>query len=150
MSTLANFNRIASQYLPGLLGIRITQVDLAGIASVTAELAVSKWVMSPNDVLHGGAVSVLADTAAGCGCLASLPEGASGFLTLEMKSNHLGAVSGGIVECVARATHRGRSTQVWDAVLTQRETGRTVALFRCTQLILYPQAKEARADAAAS
>ncbi len=132
-----DFNRFASRYLPGQLDIRITQVDRSDGIAITAQMPLSQRVMSPNDVLHGGAISVLADTAAGCGCLASLPDGATGFLTLEMKSNLLGAISEGVVECVARATHRGRSTQVWDAVLTELGSGRTLALFRCTQLILY-------------
>ena len=140
MRTPEDFNRLGQDYLPGQLGIRVTRVDLGEGASVTAEVRLSRSLQSPNDVMHGGAVMVLADTAAGYGSLASLPPGASGFLTLEMKSNHLGAASTGVVECVARALHRGRSTQVWDAVVRQRETGRTLALFRCTQLILYPQA----------
>ena len=36
--------------------------------------------------------------------------------------------------------HTGRTTQVWDAEVTHRESGRTLALFRCTQMILYPRA----------
>ena len=34
----------------------------------------------------------------------------------------------------------GKSTQVWDAVMTDEATGRTIALFRCTQMILWPKA----------
>jgi acyl-coenzyme A thioesterase PaaI-like protein len=34
--------------------------------------------------------------------------------------------------------HGGRSTQVWDATVTAEATGKTVAIFRNTQLILYP------------
>ena len=90
------------------------------------------------DYLHGGAVSVLADTTAGYGAQATLPRGARGFLTVEMKSNLLRAVRDGTVECVAHSIHLGRTTQVWDAVLTHRPSGKAVALFRCTQLILYP------------
>lgn len=143
MRTPEEFNRLGEDYLPGQLGIRVTHVDLADTASVTTEFTLSRALHSPNDTLHCGAVMVLADTAAGYGSLASLPPGASGFLTIEMKSNHLGTASTGVVECVARTLHRGRSTQVWDAVVRQRETGRTLALFRCTQLILYPQAATA-------
>jgi len=93
--------------------------------------------MAPNDCLHGGAIMVLADTAAGYGALATLPDGATGFLTLEMKSNHLGATRDGTVRCVATGRHLGRTTQVWEAEVTHEESGRTVALFRCTQLVLY-------------
>lgn len=131
-SGLDDFGRA---YLPGRAGIRIVRVDRG---EVVARMPVTRELMAPNDCLHGGAVSVLADTAAGYGCLASLPSGASSFLTTEMKSNHLAAARGGTVECIARAAHLGRTTQVWDAVITQAETGRTVALFRCTQLLLYP------------
>jgi acyl-coenzyme A thioesterase PaaI-like protein len=45
----------------------------------------------------------------------------------------------GTVACTARALHLGRSTQVWDAVVTHKESGKTIALFRCTQMILYPK-----------
>lgn len=38
----------------------------------------------------------------------------------------------------ATAAHLGRSTQVWDAVTTHG--GRTIALYRCTQMVLYPKA----------
>ena len=39
--------------------------------------------------------------------------------------------------CVAKAVHLGRTTQVWDAVVTNRDTGKVMALFRCTQMVLY-------------
>jgi acyl-coenzyme A thioesterase PaaI-like protein len=41
------------------------------------------------------------------------------------------------VDCTATAVHLGKSTQVWDASVTHRESGKTLALFRCTQMILY-------------
>jgi uncharacterized protein (TIGR00369 family) len=69
--------------------------------------------------------------------VANLPEGAVGFTTIELKSNHLGTARDGTVACVAKAVHLGRTTQVWDAVVTHKETGKTLALFRCTQMVLY-------------
>jgi 1,4-dihydroxy-2-naphthoyl-CoA hydrolase len=94
-------------------------------------------LMAPNGYLHAGSVVTLADTSAGYGCVANLPPGAVGFTTIELKSNHLGSAEGGTIECVASAVHLGRSTQVWDAIVSHRESGRTIALFRCTQLVLY-------------
>jgi acyl-coenzyme A thioesterase PaaI-like protein len=44
-----------------------------------------------------------------------------------------------MVDCVATAAHLGGTTQVWDAIVTRRDTGRVIALFRCTQMILYPR-----------
>lgn len=134
MLTPDHFNKRASANLPGHLGIVITRV---GDGEVRAELAVTTSLMAPNGFLHAGSVVTLADTSAGCGCMSCLPADASGFTTVELKSNHLGTARDGTVECVASAVHRGRTTQVWDAVVTHRETGRTLALFRCTQLLLY-------------
>lgn len=93
--------------------------------------------LAPNGYLHAGTLVAMADTAAGYGCLASLPEGATGFTTLELKSNHTGTVLDGGVGAVATMTHGGRTTQVWDVNVTDEGTGRTVVLFRCTQLLLY-------------
>ncbi|MGY4516260.1 PaaI family thioesterase [Lysobacter sp. HA18] len=135
-ATAAEFNAFGAGYLPGQAGVVIRSVDAAS-ARVEAVMAVRRELMAPTDCLHGGAFMVLADTAAGYGALATLPVGAAGFLTLEMKSNHLGAARYGTVRCVASARHLGRSTQVWEAELTHEESGRTLALFRCTQLVLY-------------
>ena len=96
--------------------------------------------MAPNGYLHAGAVVTLADTAAGYGCTANLPAGAVGFTTIELKSNYLGTARDGTIDCTARPVHLGRTTQVWDAVVTHRESGKTIALFRCTQLLLYARA----------
>jgi len=72
--------------------------------------------------------------------VANLPKEANGFTTIELKSNHLGTALEGTIECVAKPAHLGRTTQVWDATVTHRETGKTIALFRCTQMVLYPKA----------
>src|SRR6185436_4659599 len=111
-----------------------------GPNEVRAELAVRKALMAPNGYLHAGTVVTLADTCAGYGCVTNLPPGASGFTTIELKSNHLGTVREGTVECVATPVHVGKTTQVWDAVVTSRETGKTLALFRCTQMVMYRSA----------
>jgi uncharacterized protein (TIGR00369 family) len=129
-----DFNRRGAETLPGHLGIVVTQLSAA---AVKAELAVTQQLMAPNGFLHAGSVVTLADTCSGYGCIANLPEGASGFTTIELKSNHLGTARDGTVECTATPVHKGRTTQVWDAVVTHRETGKTLALFRCTQMVLY-------------
>lgn len=137
--TPEHLNRFGQGYLPDRFGIVVTHVDGPPAIAVTARLEVCKSLMSPNDCLHGGAVMVLADTAAGYGCLCNLPPGVVNFLTCEMKANHLAAVREGAIVCVASPVHLGRTTQVWDAVVTQAGSGKRVALFRCTQLLLYAQ-----------
>ncbi len=69
-------------------------------------------------------------------CFASLPQGANGFTTVELKTNFLGTALEGTLIAEATLVHGGRTTQVWDAAI--RTDGRTLALFRCTQLVLYP------------
>lgn len=135
-----DFNKRGAGNLPGLLGIVITHVSTAEVRS---ELPVKPSLMAPNGFLHAGSVVALADTSAGYGCIANLPPGAAGFTTIELKSNHLGTAREGTIECVAKAVHVGKTTQVWDAVVSHRESGRTIALFRCTQLVLY-EAKPAQ------
>lgn len=135
MYTLDDFNRRGVDRLPVYLGIVFTDVE---DGRVCAELAIRPQIMAPNGYLHAGSIVTLADTCCGYGCHAILPEGASGFTTIELKSNHLGTTRDGVIDCVATVVHRGRTTQVWDATVTARSTGKTLALFRCTQLILYP------------
>jgi len=137
MLTPDHFNHIGVGRLPGHLGLVITHV---GPKQVRSELTVRPELMAPNGFLHAGSVVTLADTSSGYGCVAHLPEGATGFTTVELKSNHLGTAREGTLDCVAVAAHLGRTTQVWDATVTHRETGKTIALFRCTQMVLYAKA----------
>ncbi len=130
------FNTFGATYLPGHLGIQITEVSPGKLA---AEMPVAPHLLAPNGYLHAGSVVTLADTCAGYGCISNLPEGAQNFTTIELKSNHLGTARQGTIAVVATAAHLGRTTQVWDAVVTDKDSGKTIALFRCTQMILYPK-----------
>lgn len=136
MDTVEDFQRFGADTLPGHLGITIVDVSAQ---RVRASLAITRSLLAPNGFLHAGSVVTLADTCAGYGCLKALPEGAKGFTTIELKSNHIGTALDGVIDCVATPAHIGRTTQVWDATVTHRETGRTIALFRCTQMVLYPK-----------
>ena len=138
MITAEKFNCLSARNLPGHLGIVITEVN---DAEVSGELTIAESHMAPNGFLHAGTIITLADTVAGCGCLAHLPATAMGFTTIELKSNHLGTAKDGAIVGVATPVHLGKTTQVWDARVTHKESGRTLAMFRCTQLILYAQPK---------
>ncbi len=132
--TVASLNARSTGHLPGLLGMVVDSVEAGCIG---AHLPVRPELFAPNGFLHAGSVVTLADTACGYGTAAHLPEGAVGFTTIELKSNHLGTARDGVIAVEASAVHLGRTTQVWDAKVTHRETGRTIALFRCTQMILW-------------
>ena len=134
MANLEHLNKIGIGKLPGHLGIVVTHADGS---EVTAEIAVTETHMAPNGYLHAGTVITLADTCAGYGCILNLPPGATGFTTVELKSNHLGTAKKGTIVGSAKPVHLGKTTQVWDTVVTHKDTGKTIALFRCTQMILY-------------
>lgn len=136
MKDLDHFNRLGQGCLPGLLGIEFIDVSEQ---SVRARLTLRRELLAPNGYLHAATVVALADTSCGYGCRALLPEGATGFTTIELKSNHLGTALEGTIECVATPAHLGRTTQVWDATVTHADSGKTIALFRCTQMLLYPK-----------
>jgi uncharacterized protein (TIGR00369 family) len=136
--TLEQFARRGEGFLPGLIGVRFTAVSEA---QVDAEIDIRTELLAPNGYLHAATVIALADTACGYGCLAHLPVGADNFATVELKSNFLGTARAGTIVCVATPIHLGKATQVWDAVVSDRSTGKKIALFRCTQLLLRPRNK---------
>jgi len=135
----AYFKSFGTGYLPGLMGVEIVSVEPGG--AVQSRLAVRREVMAPNGYLHAAAVVALADTSCGYGCVASLPQGASGFTTIELKSNFLGTAREGAIACRAVPVHLGRTTQVWDAEVTLEGGERRIALFRCTQMVLWQNPK---------
>lgn len=129
-------NQRGGEYLPGYLGVEMLELSER---TLTSRMPVKKLHVAPNEFLHAASIVALADTTCGYATMAHLPEGALSFTTIELKSNHLGTVREGSIACVAAAQHLGRSTQVWDAVVSDEANGRTIALFRCTQMILWPK-----------
>ena len=130
---LVEWNQAGEGYLPGLLGMEFTRVD---DDEVRARMEVSPSHLAWNGFLHAGSIVAFADSACGYGTVRSLPAEAVGFTTLELKSNFLGTAREGFIECVAVPVHKGRTTQVWDADVAVEGGDKTIARFRCTQLIL--------------
>ena len=136
MSILDELNKRGIGTLPGLIGLEITQAEKGKLAS---RLELRNELLAPNGYLHAATVVALADTSCGYGTFVNLPEGAEGFTTIELKSNFLGTRRDGVIRCDATLAHGGRTTQVWDATVAEEESGKPIALFRCTQMILYPR-----------
>lgn len=137
--TIAEWNELGKQYLPGHLGMVFLSVEPD---EVRARMRVERSVCASNGFLHAGAVVSLADTCCGYATVRNLPEDAEGFTTIELKSNFLGTTLEGDVLCVARPMHKGRTTQVWDAEVRADKTGKAIAHFRCTQMILRKKARK--------
>jgi len=122
--------------LPGWYGMALTELEAGRL---TARMTIRPEMLAPNGFLHAASVIALADTCAGMATIAHLPAGASGFTTVELKSNFFATQTEGELRCEATAIHGGRTTQVWDAEVIG-DGGRRLALFRCTQMILWPKA----------
>ena len=133
--TLELLNQRGTGHLPGLVGFRVMAFREG---QIDAELDIRPDLLAPNGYLHAATVIALADTSCGYGTFASLPDGARGFTTIELKANFLGTVREGALACEATQVHGGRTTQVWDARVMDESNARVIALCRCTQILLYP------------
>jgi uncharacterized protein (TIGR00369 family) len=131
---LLGINKRIAGTLPGLLGVEMIE---RSEGKTRGRLVIRPDHLAPNGFLHAATVVGLADTCAGLGSATNLPEGGTGFATIELKSNFVGTARDGTLVCEARLTHGGRTTQVWDAEVKHEESGKTIGLFRCTQMIFY-------------
>jgi len=120
--------------LPGHMGLELVEITEGG-AFMRCEI--KPHHLAPNGFLHAGSVVTLADTAAGYGCVGNFPEGGTGFTTIELKTNFMRTLLEGAMVAKAKLVHSGRTTQVWDVEVNAEATGKTLALFRATQMILY-------------
>jgi 1,4-dihydroxy-2-naphthoyl-CoA hydrolase len=136
MSIVEGLNERGIGRLPGLIGLEVLEAEEGRLAT---RLELRDELLAPNGYLHAATIVALADTSCGYGTFVGLPEGAEGFTTVELKTNFLGTRRAGIITCEAHLAHGGRTTQIWDATVTDGESGKPLALFRCTQLILYPR-----------
>jgi uncharacterized protein (TIGR00369 family) len=119
--------------LAGELGMEFISV---APNEVVARLEVRDAVRNTLGTLHAAAIVAIADTACGAGTLAGLPADSGGFITLELKTNFVGALSEGAVRCLARPRHVGKRTHVWEATIESESSGKPIAYFSCTQLLL--------------
>jgi 1,4-dihydroxy-2-naphthoyl-CoA hydrolase len=136
MSFLDELNERGIGTLPGLIGLEIVETEEGRLSS---RLDLRDELMAPNGYLHAATVVALADTSCGYGTFLNLPEGAESFTTVELKSNFVGTKREGSIACRAELVHGGRTTQVWDATVSDEEDDKPIALFRCTQMVLYPR-----------
>ena len=134
MRDFEKFKAAGKTRLPGYLGIEIVRID---DKSGLARMEVVEHLMASNGYLHGGSIVALADTIAGYSCFYNLPPDAKNFTTMELKTNFLGTAREGFVKAEASLVHSGRSTQIWDVVVKNETTEKKIAIFRCTQMIMY-------------
>ena len=137
MRNVDDLNEFTSKKHPGMVGVELLTCDET---EVTGRLDVKEELVAGTGFLWAPVIITLADWLCAAGTPIHMPEEANGFTTVELKSNFLGTVrEGGAVFGRATCVHGGRTTQVWDAVIENEANGRTIALFRCTQMVLYPK-----------
>ena len=132
--TQTDFSKFGADCFPGFVGIEVLLVEKK---FAVARLEIKNFHFAPNGYLHAGSIVTLADTIAGYACLYNLPDKGISFTTIELKSNFLGSIKNGAIKAAASLQHSGKTTQVWDVTVTNEENEKKIALFRCTQLILY-------------
>lgn len=131
-----DLNDFFADRVPGMFGIEITSCDDVGCEG---RLTVSEKLIAGTGFLFAPVVVGLADILCAFGTSPHLPEGAS-FTTVELKTNFFASAKvDEVVVGVARPVHVGRTTIVWDCTVTNETSGRTMALFRNTQLVLLPR-----------
>ena len=135
MTTAREHNDLKKHTWVGQLGIEIVHAQRG---KVIGQIEVRPDFLAPNGFIHAAVIVSFADSLCGSGTVEGLPEGATGHTTIELKTNLLGTARAGMLECEATLVHGGRTTQVWDATVISKASGKPIALFRCTQLILYP------------
>lgn len=116
----------AEATLPATLGIEGYVRE--GEELARARMTVTDAVRQPFGNVHGGALAALAETIASRATSEAVgPEMVAMGQTNE--TTFLRPISDGVVEGVARARHRGRTSWVWDVDLTDAE-GRLCAVTR--------------------
>lgn len=135
--SLDALNARGAGHLPGWFGFEAVALEPGKLSS---RMLIRPEMLAPNGFLHAATIIALADTSAGYATVAHLPDGAKSFTTIELKSNFLGTQTEGVLLCDATAVHLGRNTQVWDAEVRSGGSNQRLALFRCTQMILWPKA----------
>ena len=122
-----------TELLAGTLGLVVTKMTRSGAEGY---IDIAKKHMAPNAHLHAGTVVSMADSLCGMACMATLDETAKGFTTIELKSNFFSTAREGRIVGASVPIHLGRSTQVWDCEIIHEGSGKRMALFRCTQMVL--------------
>jgi 1,4-dihydroxy-2-naphthoyl-CoA hydrolase len=129
-------NEFARHKHPGMVGVEIVTCDKG---EVTGRMTVTEEVVAGTGFLWAPVVITLADWLCAAGTPLHIPTGTNAsFTTIELKTNFTGSAQAGeVIFARAEPAHVGRTTQVWDVEVRNETRDRRIALFRCTQMILY-------------
>jgi uncharacterized protein (TIGR00369 family) len=123
---------VVNEQMP--LGTTLGITTRGGPEEVEARLDWKPELCTAGGVLHGGILMTLADSAGAVCAFLNLPPGAR-TVTIESKTNFLGAVRKGHVVARSRPLHEGRTTIVVETDVFDAD-GRRVARTMQTQAVL--------------
>lgn len=132
MPDIADIQKILDPLLPGLMGMRLVEVQSE---RVLGELEVRPELCTTGGIMHGGAYMAFADTLAAVGTFVNLASGQS-TTTTDSSTKFIGKAKVGTrvrAECIA--LHRGRTTMVWQTSIFNSD-GKLCAVVAQTQLVL--------------
>ncbi|MAP49344.1 MAG: PaaI family thioesterase [Oceanicaulis sp.] len=128
-------NARAEGRLAGLVGLDVIE---ASSTRIRGALTVRPELQAPTGFLHTATIIAMLDTLAGYGASMNIPDRSIGFTTIEVSSSFFGAAREGRVIGEAVPIHRGSTTQIWSANCWRESDNKEIAVFRCTQMVLYP------------
>ena len=132
-NALGEWNDVGAEYLPGLLGIEFT---LVSDDEIRARMAVRKALLAWNGFLHGGSVVTLADTACGYGTVNRFARGCYWFHDPGVEKQFSRYCQGRCRRVCGETGAQGSDDASMGCDINLEGGHKTIARFRCTQLIL--------------
>ncbi|QCR21499.1 hotdog fold thioesterase [Pontibacter sp. SGAir0037] len=130
--TLEQVNEWRKNTMMEHLGIEITEI---GDKYLCGKMPVDHRTHQPMGLLHGGASVALAETLASLGAALQVDLATKACVGLEINANHVRGVREGWVYGKSSAVHVGRTTQIWETVISN-EAGDLVCLSRMTVAVI--------------
>lgn len=124
-------NQFSENCMVSHIGIEFVEI---GDDFLRARMPVDKKTTQPLGILHGGASVALAETLGSTAAHCTV-EDDQYCVGIEINANHIRRATSGMVEGIARPVHLGKTTQVWEAEITDSE-GRLVSTSRMTMVVL--------------
>ncbi|MGH8402838.1 MAG: hotdog fold thioesterase, partial [Gammaproteobacteria bacterium] len=116
--TVDDLNQYQQRTLVTHLGIRYTEI---GDDYIRAVMPVDERTKQPAGILHGGASVALAETLGSTGANLVVDRETQLCVGLDINANHVRAMRDGSVTGTARPIHIGKSTQVWEIKITDKD-----------------------------
>ena len=117
MDAPATFEQLRENlYRSGFFRLLDLQVDDAQDGKSLVRLHVDARLMHPQQIVHGGVIFTIADTAMSLSLISTLPA-KTAVSTIEAKINYIAPVVTGDLIAEASIIHRGRSTAVMEATV---------------------------------